>query len=120
MDQILPEDIIIEFNCLSCTLMKNVKSISSLQWSLVEQRHCLAERFPYFLHSMADFSMGKLFFSSPSVCHFYEDMNVLTSKLLSTFTHSYLTSFAIANYRVIYFLFQRDETFEEPDICFTP
>ena len=31
MDQILPEDIIIEFNCLRCTLMTNVKSIASLQ-----------------------------------------------------------------------------------------
>lgn len=33
MDQILPEDIIIEFNCQSGTLMKNVKPIYFLQQS---------------------------------------------------------------------------------------
>lgn len=47
-------------------------------------------------------------------------MNVLTNKLLSTFTYSFLTSLAIANYSVIHFLFQRDETVEEYDKCLTP
>lgn len=60
------------------------------------------------------------FFSSPSVCHFYKDMNVLTNKFLSTLTHSSLTSLAKANYRIIHFLFQRDETVKECDKCWTP
>lgn len=55
--------------------MKNVKSISSLQWSLVEQRRCLAESFPYgtlecliFLVLYGRFQHGQVLFSLPLLC----------------------------------------------------
>lgn len=90
--------------------MKNVKSISSLQWSLVEQRRCLAESFPYgtlgtliFLVLYGRFHHGQdISFSFHSVFHFYENMNVLTNKHFFYLSHSLLTSFAIANYSVIH------------------